>query len=126
MKRIYNLGIRPEWWKLAPVTADDWKAIDALIAERDVYCRGVLLLGLNAPFEELAEGFTAAAHSASCRGFAVGRSIFVDPARAWLLNEIDDAELIERASAQFSRLAALWSKARKQRASGAKTLGAAA
>lgn len=126
MKRIYNLGIRPEWWKLAPVTADDWKAIDALIAERDIYCRGVLLLGLNAPFEELAEGFTAAAHSASCRGFAVGRSIFVDPARAWLLNEIDDAELIERASAQFSQLAALWSKARKQRAPGAKTMGAAA
>lgn len=126
MKRIYNLGIRPEWWKLAPVTADDWKAIDALIAERDVYCRGVLLLGLNAPFEALAEGFAAAAHSASCRGFAVGRSIFVDPARAWLLNEIGDAELIERASAQFSQLAALWSKARQQRTASAKTLGAAA
>lgn len=126
MKRIYNLGIRPEWWKLAPVTANDWKAIDALIAERDAYCRGVLLLGLNAPFEELAEGFTAAAHSASCRGFAVGRSIFVDPARAWLLNEIDDAALIERASAQFSQLAALWREARKQRAGNARTVGAAA
>ena len=126
MKRIYNLGIRPEWWKLAPVTANDWKAIDALIAERDAHCRGVLLLGLNAPFKELAEGFTAAAHSASCRGFAVGRSIFVDPARAWLRNEINDAELIERASAQFSQLAALWSEARKQRTSNTKTMGAAA
>jgi len=126
MKRIYNLGIRPEWWKLAPVTANDWKAIDALIAERDVYCRGVLLLGLNAPFEELAEGFAAAAHSASCRGFAVGRSIFVDPACAWLRNDIDDAELVKQASAQFSQLAALWSQARKQRSDSAKAMGAAA
>ena len=126
LKRIYNLGIRPEWWKLAPVTAIDWKAIDALIAERDTHCRGVLLLGLNAPFEELAEGFAAAAHSESCRGFAVGRSIFIEPARAWLHHDIDDAELIKRASRQFSQLAALWDKARKQRTNHTKALGAAA
>lgn len=112
MKRIYNLGIRPEWWKLKPVAAQDWTAIDALIAERDPYCRGVVLLGLNAPFEELAEGFAAAAHSATCRGFAVGRSLFVEPARAWLSNTIDDATLIEHAARQFATLAGLWRQAR--------------
>lgn len=112
MKRLYNLGIRPEWWKLRPMPATDWMAIDALIAERDPYCRGVVLLGLNAPFSELAEGFEAAAHSASCRGFAVGRSLFSEPARAWLGNEIDDVLLIERAAQQFAKLADLWQQAR--------------
>jgi 5-dehydro-2-deoxygluconokinase len=112
MKRLYNLGIRPEWWKLKALPASDWAAVDALIAERDPYCRGVVLLGLNAPFAELAEGFAAAAHSASCRGFAVGRSLFIEPARAWLSNKIDDAGLIEQAAQQFAGLAALWQQAR--------------
>ena len=112
MKRIYNLGIRPEWWKLKPLPRADWDAIDALIAERDPHCRGVLLLGLNAPFNELAEGFTAAAHSHSCRGFAVGRSLFMEPATAWLRGEINDDALITRASQQFAELARLWRQAR--------------
>jgi 5-dehydro-2-deoxygluconokinase len=29
LKRIYNLGIYPEWWKLEPMPAERWKAIDA-------------------------------------------------------------------------------------------------
>lgn len=118
MKRIYNLGIRPEWWKLAPLPAPDWAAIDALIAERDPYCRGVVLLGLNAPFAELAEGFQAAARSASCRGFAVGRSLFLGPARAWLQGDIDDAALVADAARQFAELAELWRQARESRVPG--------
>lgn len=126
LKRIYNLGLRPEWWKLTPLPAQDWAAIDALIAERDPYCRGVLLLGLNAPFAELAAGFAAAARSASCRGFAVGRSIFVDPARAWLRGEIDDATLVERAHANFAELAGLWRQARGERRPRKEAVGYAA
>ncbi|MHC1480043.1 bifunctional 5-dehydro-2-deoxygluconokinase/5-dehydro-2-deoxyphosphogluconate aldolase [Frateuria aurantia] len=114
MQRIYNLGIRPEWWKLMPPEAEDWSAIDALIADRDPWCRGVLLLGLNAPFATLAAGFTAAAGAESCRGFAVGRSIFVEPAQAWLRNEIDDAELVNQAAQRFDELAQLWQGARRR------------
>jgi 5-dehydro-2-deoxygluconokinase len=114
LKRIYNLGIRPQWWKLAPMSVADWAAVDALIFERDPYCRGVLLLGLGATFAELADGFAAAAQSRSCRGFAVGRSIFVAPARLWLLNEIDDATLIARVSDKFAELIALWRQSRER------------
>jgi 5-dehydro-2-deoxygluconokinase len=112
LKRLYNLGIRPQWWKLCAPPEADWPAIDALIAERDAHCRGVLLLGLNAPFEQLSEGFRAAAGSASCRGFAVGRSIFVDPARAWLCGNIDDDALVAQARGAFERVIALWAEAR--------------
>ena len=75
-----------------------------------------MLLGLNAPFAELAEGFHAAARSASCRGFAVGRSLFLEPARAWLRGEIDDATLVIQAAQQFAELAGLWRQAREAQA----------
>ncbi|MDQ6618961.1 MAG: 5-dehydro-2-deoxygluconokinase, partial [Pseudomonadota bacterium] len=74
LKRFYNLGIYPEWWKLEPMSADQWKPVDALIGERDPYCRGVLLLGLGARREVLAQAFSDAQASTTCRGFAVGRT----------------------------------------------------
>ena len=117
LKRLYNLGIRPEWWKLAPMPATEWRAIDALIAERDPYCRGVLVLGLNAPVDKLAAGFREARASKFCRGFAVGRTIFHDPSRAWLAGEIDDKELLGRVRATFTELVAAWREARDVAAS---------
>ncbi|SEP07257.1 MULTISPECIES: 5-dehydro-2-deoxygluconokinase [unclassified Luteibacter] len=108
LKRIYNLGIRPDWWKLCPPRRDAWAAIDALIHERDPHCRGVLLLGLNAPAETLAAGFADASASETCRGFAVGRTIFADCARAWLAGDIDDDALVAQAQASFERMIALW------------------
>jgi len=114
MKRLYNLGIYPEWWKLPPPSAAEWPAIDALIAERDAYCRGVVLLGLSAPIEELARGFAAAAHSIHCRGFAVGRTIFHDPARAWLLGTLDDAGLVGAVRRNFETLIDAWAETRSK------------
>jgi 5-dehydro-2-deoxygluconokinase len=112
MKRLYNLGIYPEWWKLPPPSAGEWPAIDALIAERDPYCRGVVLLGLNAPIDALARGFADAARSRACRGFAVGRTIFQDPAREWLAGSIDDAGLVGGVRTNFEALIDAWTASR--------------
>jgi 5-dehydro-2-deoxygluconokinase len=112
LKRLYNLGIQPEWWKLAPLAAEQWQAIDALIAERDPYCRGVVLLGLSAGVDVLSEGFRAAAASRMCKGFTVGRTIFHEPSRAWLAGEIDDAALIASVRATFETLIGAWRDAR--------------
>jgi 5-dehydro-2-deoxygluconokinase len=108
LKRFYNLGVFPEWWKLPPPSTEEWPALDALIAERDPYCRGVVLLGLNAPIDTLARGFSAAGASRYCRGFAVGRTIFHDPARAWLGRAIDDAALKSRVRRNFEALIDAW------------------
>lgn len=112
LKRLYNLGIYPEWWKLEPMSPPQWRAVDSLIAERDPYCRGVVLLGLNASIETLAAGFSDAQASRSCRGFAVGRTIFQEPSQAWLANEIDDAELRRRVRHNFETLIKVWRDAR--------------
>ncbi|SDJ13841.1 bifunctional 5-dehydro-2-deoxygluconokinase/5-dehydro-2-deoxyphosphogluconate aldolase [Pseudomonas abietaniphila] len=112
LKRLYNLGIFPAWWKIETQPAEVWEKLDALIQERDPYCRGVVLLGLNAPAEALAAGFREASNSTSCRGFAVGRTIFHEPSRAWLEGEIDDAGLISRVQSTFGFLIESWRDAR--------------
>jgi 5-dehydro-2-deoxygluconokinase len=113
LKRLYNLNIYPEWWKLEPMDTAQWRAIDALIAERDPYCRGVLLLGLSASADILAAGFRDAAASGTCRGFAVGRTIFQEPARRWLESAIDDVALKQAIRANFEGLIDAWQDARR-------------
>lgn len=112
LKRLYNLGIYPAWWKIEAQSAEEWKKLDELIQERDPYCRGVVLLGLNASAEALAEGFRQAADSRTCRGFAVGRTIFQEPSRAWLAREIDDATLVRQVQGTFEQLINAWRSAR--------------
>jgi 5-dehydro-2-deoxygluconokinase len=67
-----------------------------------------VLLVLSAGVEQLNEGFRAAAQSATCRGFTVGRTIFHEPSHAWLAGEIDDNELIARVRRTFETLIASW------------------
>ena len=112
MKRLYNLGIFPEWWKLEPMSEEQWRDIDALIAERDPYCRGVLMLGLNAPLETLVRGFRAARSSAFCRGFAVGRTVFHEPSAQWLAGAIDDETLKQSIGSNFEALIDAWAESR--------------
>ena len=54
ISRIYELGVRPDWWKLEPsANPAVWENIEGAIARGDPLCRGVVLLGLSAPETEL-------------------------------------------------------------------------
>jgi len=112
VKRLYHLGIHPEWWKLEAMSAEAWAAIDRLVAERDPYCRGVVVLGLAASVDEMAAAFRGARASRTCRGFMVGRTIFHQPSRDWLAGAIDDAGLVRAVRATYERLIDLWREAR--------------
>lgn len=107
LKRLYNLGLKPEWWKLAPMRADGWSALAALVAERDPHCRGAVILGLDQPLEALCEAFEAATHPI-VKGFMVGRTIWGDAARAWLAGRLDDGGLVAEAGARYARLVRAW------------------
>ncbi|PSU45331.1 5-dehydro-2-deoxygluconokinase [Photobacterium frigidiphilum] len=108
VQRFYNLGVKPDWWKLPPQSVEGWNNISAVITERDTYCRGVVILGLDAPEAELKAGFTAAANQPLVKGFAVGRTIFGQPSRDWLAGNIDDRALIEKIKANYHNLITLW------------------
>ncbi len=113
IERIYDLGVYPDWWKLEPQrNANAWASIQRTVQQRDPYCRGIVLLGLSAPSEELIAGFQLAADFPLIKGFAVGRTIFADPARRWLAGEIDDATAKAMLKENFQALVAAWDAAR--------------
>jgi 5-dehydro-2-deoxygluconokinase len=112
LERLYALGIRPDWWKLEPqASAAAWHAIDRTIATNDPQCRGIVLLGLDAPEADLVRGFELAASSERVKGFAVGRTIFGEAVSAWLAGRIDDAAAIDDMATRFARLVAAWRSA---------------
>ncbi|TDR56165.1 5-dehydro-2-deoxygluconokinase [Halomonas ventosae] len=108
MQRFYNLGVQPDWWKLPPQTPDAWQRIGDLLAERAPHCRGVVMLGLDAPAEELKKGIMDSAGVGVCKGFAVGRTIFGEPSRKWLRGDVDDEQLIEAVKANYLELVETW------------------
>ena len=113
LEQIYAAGVRPDWWKLPPPeSAEAWQRIADAIARHDPHCRGVLLLGLEASEDALASSFATAAPHPVCKGFAVGRSIFAEPATAWFAGRIDDAAVVTAVADRYSRLIALWRQAR--------------
>ncbi len=109
MRRLYDIGIKPDWWKLeGQPSAAAWAAVDAAIAENDPYCRGVVLLGLDAPLPELEAAFRLAQTARTVKGFAVGRSIFGEAARGWLAGKLDDEAATAMMAERFGRLVDAW------------------
>ena len=106
---LYDAGLKPDWWKLEPQASPAaWAAIDRVIAARDPWCRGVVLLGLDASPEILREAFAAARTAKCVKGFAVGRTIFAVAARAWLAGTISDDEAVADMAQRFAALTRIW------------------
>ena len=112
VQRFYNLGIRPEWWKLAPMQAAGWQALEQLVLQRDPTCRGAVILGLNQPLAALADSF-AVASNPIVKGFMVGRSVWADASLHWLAGDINDAGLVDAVAANFACLVQAWRKRTK-------------
>jgi 5-dehydro-2-deoxygluconokinase len=112
MTELYAIGIKPDWWKLEP-QADPraWDEIAKVIDKEDPLCRGVVLLGLEAPEEELAKGFKAVAGKKYVKGFAVGRTIFNEAAQNWLSGKITDDQAVNMMADKFGSLVHIWNKA---------------
>jgi 5-dehydro-2-deoxygluconokinase len=113
LDRLYEIGVFPDWWKLAePGNQAAWDAIAAAIARHDRHCHGVLLLGLDAPQAELEASLALAARQPICKGFAIGRTIFGAPAKAWMAGEIDDDTAVARMAGTYADLIRAWDRTR--------------
>ena len=109
LTELYDAGLKPDWWKLEPQASPAaWAKVDAVIATRDPFCRGIVLLGLEAPEEALRRGFAAAHTAKSVKGFAVGRTIFADAARAWLAGTMSDEAATADMARRFASLTEIW------------------
>ena len=111
LAELYAAGLKPDWWKLEPqASRAAWEAVDRVIEANDPYCRGVVLLGLEASEQELEQGFAAARSARTVKGFAVGRTIFADAARAWLAGRMTDEQAIADMSRRFESLTEIWQR----------------
>jgi 5-dehydro-2-deoxygluconokinase len=108
LEMIYDLNVRPDWWKLPTQSEAAWQSITDLVEQRAPHCRGVILLGLDAPIDTLKAAFKQTANYPICKGFAVGRSIFSTPSQQWLKNDISDAEFKQQVADNYLQLANAW------------------
>ena len=81
------------------------------MTDQTPYCQGIVVLGLDAPAEQLADSFSAFSNLKTTRGFAIGRTIFAQPARAWLAGDIDDNELINAVAKNYLDIISRWQSA---------------
>jgi len=113
IQRFYDIGIYPDWWKLEPFRSDSaWEAATSAILRNDPHTRGIVVLGLDATAEVLADSLTLAARHELVKGFAIGRTIFADAARGWLSGKITDAEAVADMAMRYTGLCAVWDRAR--------------
>ena len=114
IKRFYQAGVYPDWWKLEPLANEAaWANTVDAIETHDPRTRGILVLGLDAPQAELATSFDLAARFPLVKGFAVGRTIFVDVARAWMSESINDDQAVGKMTENYARLCSIWDDARR-------------
>jgi 5-dehydro-2-deoxygluconokinase len=122
IQQFYDIGVYPDWWKLEPFKTDlAWTNAVAAIERNDPRTRGIVVLGLDAPEKDLAASFAMAAKHPLVKGFAVGRTIFGDAARAWMKGEMSDAEAVSQMADRFSGLCEVWDDARAVANEGAKS-----
>ena len=111
VRHCYDIGLKPEWWKLGAMGRANWQALDALVNERDPWCRGAVILGLSQPLPQLVAAF-AEAQAPVVKGFMIGRSVWAQPALAWLRGELDDAAFQAAVADNFRQLIAGWDASR--------------
>ena len=113
IRQFYAAGIWPDWWKLEPMTSPAaWANAIAVIENNDRHTRGIVVLGLDAPEAELAASFEIAARFDLVKGFAVGRTIFGDVARSWMMGGTSDDLAVAEMAHRFTRLSTIWDRSR--------------
>jgi 5-dehydro-2-deoxygluconokinase len=111
VRHLYENGIFPDWWKIeCPPRNGEWQDLSAVIADHDVECRGVVVLGKGVPLEELCGLFKTARRYKVCKGFAVGRSIFHVPIETWFAGTCSDDECTRQIEKNFRLLIEAWAR----------------
>ncbi len=115
MQRFYDIGVRPDWWKLEPGSEQNyWQSVGQVIDSNDKYCQGIIVLGLDGSIESISQSFLLAATQPWVKGFAVGRTIFSESAKNWFAEKINDATAVAEMRSQYRAMIAAWDAAYMQ------------
>lgn len=114
IREAYARGLVPAVWKIEGTSsAEGARTIDAAIGEQPGPRQ--LILGKGADQASIAGWFDAAAGLRSPAGFAIGRSVFMEPATAYLEGRRPAEEAIETIAGRYLTLIGHW-KARDPQA----------
>jgi 5-dehydro-2-deoxygluconokinase len=112
MQRFYELGVKPDWWKLEPgLDQAYWNGVGNIIDINDPWCQGIIVLGLDGSPESIGNAFEVASSQPRVKGFAVGRTLFSQPARDWLAGNIDDAAAVATMRSNYRDMIDAWDRA---------------
>ncbi len=88
---LENFGIKPDVWKLEGLDhAAQWKAIKRLTKA------DLIILGRGKSKSKVEAWVRTAAESGVVRGFAIGRTVFFPPLKAYLSKKLTRAQAIDR------------------------------
>lgn len=71
------------------------------------------MLGFGETEDKLAASFTVAARYPLVKGFAVGRTIFTETARNWILDKVTDDEAVVTMANNYQRICSIWVNAKQ-------------
>ena len=115
LSRLYELGIRPDWWVLEPQTREmTWESCARVIGASDPYCRGVLV-ALHTGGGPMATLLASAAASPIVRGFIAGGSIIDEVAPAWRAGRLSAESATSQIAERFRALVDAWIAVRDPR-----------
>ncbi len=109
VEALYRLGLKPTWWKLPALERiEQWQEIAGIVRKHDPHCAGVIVLGLDQPLNELMPKLKLAKDGGIGVGFAIGRSIWRQPAERWFAKELSDQDAVAAIKQAFSKVIAAW------------------
>jgi len=112
MQRFYDLGVKPDWWKIEPGKDENyWQNVGHVIDLNDPNCQGIIVLGLDGSIESISQSFQYATTQTWVKGFAVGRTLFSKSAQDWLAGSINDATAITQMRLQYRAMINAWDTA---------------
>lgn len=104
-------GVIPHYWKIEGSTSTRaMQKVDAAVAERPG--PKLVILGKAAGFDVIEAWFRTAATMKTAAGFAIGRSVYWQPAADYLLNKIDETAAAQEIANNYLRVIDAWKAAR--------------
>lgn len=110
IRRSYAVGLVPAYWKIEGMPD---RASLSLVDEaiREVDGPRQLILGKGAGMEAVRRWFAAAAGAPSAAGFAIGRTVYFEPAADWVSGRLSREDAVARISANYTDVISAWQEA---------------
>ena len=108
MSEVYQAGISPFCWKVTVLdTEKEWQTMTATLDKYDPDV-GVIVLGKNAPIEQLKTWFSVARSTPHTCGLAIGRSIFWEVWEQFAEGKIKKTEIANAIALRYQSVLNIW------------------